>query len=235
MRSNRSFIAVALTVFVGACAPVTTYTDAEATNSLKLDSATTQVSLHFAPGSATLAPGDAARLRQLAATGRIEASDRVTVAVAGPPALANARAGAVAATLVNYGVVPIASYGDAPPNAAVVAITRTLVTLPACPNWSKPSYSDFGNQPSSNFGCATETNLGMMVAHPTDLASGLPSGGGSGQPAAAAVNRYLNDKVELPNANTALPIAVQGGSQQGGGNANPSSPSGTGSGSGGSQ
>jgi pilus assembly protein CpaD len=226
MHRNRSILALALTILVGACAPVTTYTDAEAPKRLKLDSATTQINLHFTPGSAALSAGDTARLRQLAATGRIDPSDRVSVAVSGTTQLAQARVGAVAATLLNYGIVPVTDYGDAPPNGAVVAITRTLVTLPPCPNWSKPSYSDFGNQPSSNFGCANETNLGMMVAHPTDLASGLPVSGAPGQPAAAAVSRYMNDKVQLPTSNTALPVATQSTPAQGPGT-NPNSPGGS--------
>jgi hypothetical protein len=62
------------------------------------------------------------------------------------------------------------------------------------------------------------------------LAGGLPLGAGAGQPAAAAVNRYLNDKVELPTANTALPIATQSSNQQGNTGANGSSPTGTGTG-----
>ena len=226
MHRNRFILAVALTLLVGACAPVTTYTDAEAPKHLKLDSATTQLDVHFAPGSAALSAGEAARLRQLARTGRIDPSDRVSVAVNGSTQLSQARAGAVAATLLTYGIVPVTDYGDAPPNHAVVAITRTLVTLPQCPNWSKPSYSDFGNQPSSNFGCADETNLGMMVARPTDLASGLPVSGAPGQPAAAAVNRYMNDKVQLPTTNPALPIAAQSQGAQGPGT-NPNSPGGS--------
>src|SRR5215469_7817053 len=226
MHRNRSIIALALTLLVGACAPVTTYTDAEAPKQLKLDSAMTQIDVHFAPGSAALSAGEAARLRQLARTERINPSDRVSVAVNGSTQLSQARAGAVAATLLTYGIVPVTDYGDAPPNHAVVAITRTLVTLPQCPNWSKPSYSDFGNQPSSNFGCADETNLGMMVARPTDLASGLPVSGAPGQPAAAAVNRYMNDKVQLPTTNTALPIAAQSQGAQGPGT-NPNSPGGS--------
>ena len=238
MRTNRSLLILALTLApmlaLTACAPVTTYTDAEAPKGLKLDSATTQVELHFAPGSAALSAGDAAHLRELAATGRINPSDRVIVALAGPAQLAEARLGTVSTLLLPYGIVAIAGGDGGPPNHAVIEVTRTLVTLPPCPNWSKRPYSDFGNQPSSNFGCATETNLGMMIAHPTDLASGLPVSGTPGQPAAAGVNRYLNDKVTLPVANTALPIATQSGNgnQQGGTGASGSTPSGTSSGSG---
>ena len=49
---------------------------------------------------------------------------------------------------------------------------RYLVTLPACPDWSRQSGTDFSNQPHSNFGCATQSNLGMTVAEPKDLVSG---------------------------------------------------------------
>jgi pilus assembly protein CpaD len=209
MNTTRSLLALSLALFAGACAPVTSYTDAEAPKRLKLDTATAQLDLRFAPGTAALAPADAARLRQLAANGGIGPTDRVMIAAAGPPYLAEQRVATVSALLLHYGVVPIAErLAQIAPNQAVVEVGRTLVTLPACPNWSKPSSSDFGNQPSSNFGCATETNLGMMVANPGDLASGLAVGPSAGQPAAAGVNRYLNDKVVLPTANTALPIAA---------------------------
>jgi len=220
MNINRSLAALGLALLIGACAPVTSYTDAEAPKRLQLDTATTQLDLHFVPGSAALASADAARLRQAAASGEIAPSDRVIVAAAGVPHLAREREATVSAVLLHYGVVPVTGLQDVPPNRAVVSVQRTLVTLPPCPNWSKRPNSDFDNQPSSNFGCATETNLGMMVANPSDLASGLPVGPTAGQPAAASVNRYLNDKVELPAANTALPVAVQSsttGSNQGSG------------------
>ena len=223
MNINHSLWAMALALLVGACAPVTSYTDAEAPKRLKLDSSTTQVAVRFAPGTAAMAPVDAARLRQLAATGGIGPADRVMVAAAGGPYLAQRRVASVASVLLHYGIVAMADQlPNLPPNRALIEVGRTLVTLPPCPNWSKPSGTDFGNQPSSNFGCATESDLGMMVANPGDLASGLPAGSADGQPAAAAVNRYLNDKVTLPTANTALPVAVQSSS----------SPSGSGSGSG---
>jgi len=227
MNTNFALLGFALALVAGGCAPVTSYTDAEAPKHLKLDSSTAQVDVHFVPGSGKLWAVDEARLRQLAATGGISPADRVTVAAAGGPALAKQRVGSVASVLLHYGIVVVAQPTDVPANRAIIAVNRTLVTLPACPNWSKPSASDFGNQPSSNFGCATESNLGMMVANPSDLASGLPAGTHAGQPATAAVTRYLNDKVELPTANTALPIATAG-------SAAPGSGSGSGTGTGGS-
>jgi type IV pilus biogenesis protein CpaD/CtpE len=93
MTINRTPLALGLaaTLLLGACAPVTSYTDAEAPRNLTTDSSTTRVDLHFAPGSAQLSPADAAKLRHLAAAGSIGAADRVTVASSGPPYLSSSR------------------------------------------------------------------------------------------------------------------------------------------------
>jgi pilus assembly protein CpaD len=213
MMTNRTPLALAMAtaLLLGACADVSTYSDAEAQKRLTVDSSITRYDLRFAPGSATLSAHDAAQLAQLAASGSIGRADRVTVAVAGASFLAEQRIGSVAATLLHYGIVVSPSQLAAiPPNHGVVEVNRSLVTLPACPNWSKPTGggADYGNQPSSNFGCETETNLGLMVAYPSDLASGRTVvAGAEGQPASSAMHRYLTDKVELPSANNALPIA----------------------------
>jgi pilus assembly protein CpaD len=225
MSTNRCLLGLSLTLLVAACAPVTTYTDAEAPKSLKLDSSTRQVDLRFVPGSAHLTPADAARLQQLAATRAIGPDDRITIAAAGPPVLAEQRVATVASLLLHYHLVAITEPLQVPPEHAVLEVTRSLVTLPPCPNWSKPSSPDFANQPSSNFGCATESNLGMMVARPTDLAGGLPAGAPAAHPAVAAVTRYLTDNVQLPAANSALPVPSGSSAAPGnGGNAGGGTP-----------
>ena len=211
MKTNLTslLLATAASLMLGACS-VTEWTEAEAPKHLTLDSSTMRVDLRFVPGSASLPAPEAARLRQMAATGAIGPADRVTVAAAGPPGLAAQRVAAVSAQLVHYGVAvePI-QIGELIPNRGLVEITRTLVTLPPCPNWSKPSGTDFSNRPSSNHGCATEVNLGMMVANPSDLARGRPLGPAAGQPVTAAVTRYMNDKVTpLPPAGGATPFTA---------------------------
>lgn len=201
---------LATALLLGACAPVTTYSAAEAPKNLVLDSSTVRVDLRFAPGSARLSATETAQLRRLAVTGAIGTGDRVTIGAAGNPALAGQRVASVSAVLLNYGIIAGGvQLADVAPNHAVVEVMRTMVTLPACPNWSKPSQPDFANAPSSNFACSTETNLGLMVANPTDLASARPLSGTPGQPAAAAVQRYLTDKVTpLPTANGATPFSA---------------------------
>jgi pilus assembly protein CpaD len=74
-------------------------------------------------------------------------------------------------------------------------LERHLVTLPACPDWSRQSGTDFSNQPHSNFGCATQTNLGLMVAEPKDLVSGRTLAPADGVHQAEGIVRYRTGKV----------------------------------------
>ena len=76
-----------------------------------------------------------------------------------------------------------------------VVLERYLVTLPACPDWSRESGTDFDNLPLSNFGCATQANLGLMVAEPKDLVRGRPLGPADGVQQAEGIVRYRTGKV----------------------------------------
>jgi pilus assembly protein CpaD len=188
-------VAVALTLALAACnPPIAEYTETEAPKQLTLDDAAIKFDFRFPPGSSRLAAGDVARLRALAARGSIAASDRVLVSVGGSPGLAEARTAAIAAELLRYGIVVNAvQRGNMAPDRAGIEVVRYLVTLPPCPNWSKEPANDFTNTLGSNYGCATVSNLGRMVANPADLASGQPLGLASGKPATDAVHRYRFD------------------------------------------
>ena len=76
-----------------------------------------------------------------------------------------------------------------------LVLERHLVTLPACPDWSRETSTDFSNQPYSNFGCATQTNLGLMVAEPKDLVRGRALGPADGVQQAEGIVRYRTGKV----------------------------------------
>ena len=210
MKTRRRSVALLILLVLAACRPgAAEYSESEAPKGLSLDRVTARVDLRFAPRSARLAAADAARLYRLVTAGAIGPADRVTVAAAGRPGLAAARTAAIAAELLRYGIVAGAlPAAGLPPGRAVVAIDRALVTLPPCPNWSKPAAADFTNARSSNFGGATLGNLGRMVASPTDLAGGNPLGPALGPPAVSAVQRYLADRVQPPNPSRAGPILV---------------------------
>jgi pilus assembly protein CpaD len=201
-------IVVTILLALAACRPgPAEFTKSEAPNRLRLDDASVRVDLRFAAGSARLLPGDAQKLRAMAASGVIAPNDRVQVAMGGSPGLAQARLDTIAAELVPYGVLVTAlPLAGTPANLAIVEVGRYLVTLPPCPNWSKDPADPFTNSLSSNFGCATSTNIGRMAASPSDLVSGRPVGPTEGQPAVSAVGRYLTDKVELPAVTAVGPI-----------------------------
>jgi type IV pilus biogenesis protein CpaD/CtpE len=208
--------------------PPADYTESEWPKNLRLDPAPAQLAIGFAPGSSRIPPGDLARLRASAASGGLVPSDRVVVAVAGPPSLASARFDAVMAALLPYGIVPSPVWlAPAPPNEAVIRRERYVVTLPPCPDWSKPAAGagDFTNTASSNFRCADATNLSLMVATPADLLAPRQVGLTAGQPAVAAVDRHLSDRVVLPaaarigpiTAPASQPLAAPGGAESGSG------------------
>jgi type IV pilus biogenesis protein CpaD/CtpE len=166
----------------------------------------------------------------MAATGVILPSDRVAVAVGGGPALAEARRDAISAALLSYGIVvsPSALTGVAS-NHAVVEVGRYLVTTPACPNWSKASGTDFTNSFPSNWACATQTNLGQMVANPSDLVVGQPLSPALGPTEVAAVDRYLADKVKPPRPSSSSVSGGASGAGAGGGGGGGGSSDNTGS------
>lgn len=55
-----------------------------------------------------------------------------------------------------------------------VVLTRTSASVPGCPDYSHPSMMTADASTSSNFGCATASNLAAMVADPADLVRGAP-------------------------------------------------------------
>ena len=55
-------------------------------------------------------------------------------------------------------------------NGPVVISFETLVVrVPECGDWSKESSHDVTNTDHSNFGCALQHNIGLMIADPADL------------------------------------------------------------------
>ncbi|MGI9492232.1 MAG: CpaD family pilus assembly protein [Geminicoccaceae bacterium] len=71
-----------------------------------------------------------------------------------------------------------------------IVLERYVVTPPPCPDWSRRTGQDYSNQPHSNFGCATETNLGLMIANPRDLVRGRKLGPADGIHQAEGIGRY---------------------------------------------
>ncbi|MGI9486293.1 MAG: CpaD family pilus assembly protein [Geminicoccaceae bacterium] len=71
-----------------------------------------------------------------------------------------------------------------------IILERYLVTPPACPDWSRKTGLDYANKPHTNFGCATASNLGLMIADPRDLVRGRKLDPADGVHQAEGIVRY---------------------------------------------
>ena len=89
---------------------------------------------------------------------------------------------AVQALATRYGIevsdTAPASVGFVNAGTARVVISRTTASVPGCPDWSAKSDVNLMNSASTNYGCATNSNLAAMVSNPDDLVRGA-SGMGS--------------------------------------------------------
>ena len=61
--------------------------------------------------------------------------------------------------------------------AARVIVTRAKASVRGCPDWSAKSDANINNATSSNYGCATNSNLAAMVADPEHLLKGAEGRG----------------------------------------------------------
>ena len=62
--------------------------------------------------------------------------------------------------------------GRTGPGQARVVITRSMASVPGCPDWSHTNEANDDNATNPNYGCATNSNLAAMVANPEDLVQG---------------------------------------------------------------
>jgi pilus assembly protein CpaD len=85
------------------------------------------------------------------------------------------------------------------PGAFALSIERYVVTPPNCPDWSEALGSSDARQIGSNWGCASATNLGLMVADPRDLVVGKATAPADATHEANSVERYRTDKVYPPS------------------------------------
>jgi pilus assembly protein CpaD len=92
------------------------------------------------------------------------------------PLASGATRGAVEAVAARYGMLlseqaPVTP-GYVNAGSVRVIVTRTVATVPGCPDWSAKSDTNLKNATSSNYGCASNANLAAMVADPEHLLKG---------------------------------------------------------------
>ena len=198
------FILTAALVTLGACAPDTAeWTPVESPKKNRVDWVAFHHTIQFGARNVTL--GDRAKSGLSRFVRRLGSGEGVRITVAATAdadgaLVAGRREAAVTAYLRELGLrprlAPAAVGRGAGKAAVVVTIGRYVVTTPRCPDWSKPSHKDFDNRVSSNLGCATETNLGLMVADPGTLLRGRPLGPADAEAQAKTIENYRAGETE---------------------------------------
>lgn len=101
--------------------------------------------------------------------------DDIAIATEGSYVAPGMRDG-IAAAIGRHGMLlgydDTAQAGRAPEGSVRLILRRSLATVPGCPDWSKKQEADGLGATSSNYGCATSSNLAAMVANPQDLVGG---------------------------------------------------------------
>jgi pilus assembly protein CpaD len=82
------------------------------------------------------------------------------------------------------------SAGEVRPGTVRVVASRATASVPGCPDWNSTDIAPM-NGTSSNYGCASNSNLAAMIADPNDLVVGRDgSTEGTGSTASRAIRVY---------------------------------------------
>ena len=126
----------------------------------------------------TTGPGGLTYAEQTRIAGWFEAmdlryGDRISI---DDPLQSGATRAAVEAIAARHGLLisPDAPVTPGYVNAgtARLVVSRMKAWVPHCPDWSANSDVNLGNATSTNYGCATNSNLAAMVANPEHLIKG---------------------------------------------------------------
>lgn len=202
--------------------PSAEWSAVEAPKALRVDYQRMTHEIGFAPGAAELAGGEHERLAAFLEAAEMTPDDHIYLEATVDDRLSSSRISALARDLSRngYAVSSLPPGRDAmPPNHLLVVIERYIVTPPDCPNWTKSPTGNHENAQESNFGCATMTNFGLMVADPRDLVVGRALGPADANSASLAIQRYRNDQLKpLPTESSGSTFgAAASGSAVGGG------------------
>jgi pilus assembly protein CpaD len=142
-----------------------------------------------APGG-NLPPSEAARLDSWFSSLDLRYGDSIYVD-AGP--YSEAARAEVAGIAGKYGLLvspgaPVTA-GSVASGSVRVVVSRTIASVPNCPNWSEKSAPNYNNKSMAGFGCAVNGNLAAMAANPEDLFHGRE---GSGVLDAATVSKAVD-------------------------------------------
>ena len=76
--------------------------------------------------------------------------------------------------LVSHDAAPVTA-GRPPSGSVRVVVSRAVARVDGCPDWSVGNTPTHAGATTSNYGCASMTNLAAMIANPQDLIEGRQS------------------------------------------------------------
>jgi pilus assembly protein CpaD len=210
-------VAAALAAMLAGCSETTYWSPAEAPKQTQVDWVRFDHRVMFDPRSRDISISERARLEEFLARVDPRYGDQVLVGtgsgtVEGEVGLQ--RVSTVAEYLRSSGmkVAPLTDVNVARWDGAVqISVGRYVVTPPNCPDWTKSASYDPLNHTSSNFGCATATNLGLMVADPGDLVRGRPMGPSDGAYGARMIQTWREGEKAGSSNSMTLTFGSQGG------------------------
>lgn len=117
----------------------------------------------------------------------------------------------VASVAAEYGILldegaPLTS-GSVQPGSVRVIVGRSVASVPGCPNWEAKGPKG-PSSTSSNYGCATNSNLAAMIADPADLVLGQAGSISDTTSGAKAIKVYRERK---PTGAGGLTVESSGG------------------------
>lgn len=187
----------------------------------------TSFALQFTDGGATIADAEQRAAAAFLKRRALVETDEVFVdfgLFVDTSALATERRHNIAALVGDAGIDPArvrvrANIPGIAENEVNLTVRRYLVTLPGCPDFTSRAGRTFDNRPHSNWGCATASNFGRMVAEPRDIIEGRGETLADGEAAVLGIQRYragMTRQLAVDDTNTAESHGVQGSSGGGG-------------------
>lgn len=169
--------------------------------------------LDLASGASGLTVPEQARLADWFETLDVGYGDRIAV---DDPARNPAVMADVAAVASRFGLLVSAeapvTEGYVNPGNVRVVVTRSMAQVPGCPIWDHEFGFQRGNQTSTGYGCAVNSNIAAMVADPEHLLEGAS---GTGETVIMTSNRAIDayrNAAPSGNGGTNLPEVSSEGS-----------------------
>ncbi|HEY6817162.1 MAG TPA: CpaD family pilus assembly protein [Croceibacterium sp.] len=104
---------------------------------------------------------------------------------------------------------PVTS-GYVEPGSIRIVVSRSIASVPNCPNWDDQQASNFENATTDGYGCAVNSNLAAMIADPEHLLHGAE---GTGETVVMSSTKAIQSyREQAAGSDDVAAVSSQGGS-----------------------